>query len=1259
MKKNHLSFMLTLLLTSFGVSVSAATSFDLASSIDAVATAGTHSIYVSNVDDATGFTASATSGGSLIETPAVAYTAGQKFAVLTFTDKGEAGPVTIKVSSGGVDKNITVNLKLFSNPGITLAFYDIVFWQQSNPITTNATPAYSEVLKGTYGKAEIPNQTGPFWGTAPDYEKWASFYDGLTAGADCSGGSCNPYPIPNMASIGLTGFFIPPTTGDYTFKFYSERDLAGGFFLDATCTSWRAAKGIAIKNNNETIGTVVPHANESGGTITSAPVTLTAGKAYPIYSVYHFIHTLVHSVSVVGPGITEQVIPETMLAALYDVTRPATTTVLVQTIFSDGFIAKWDAVNRGTKMAKIEGYNVYVNGVKKNTELVSELSYRAAGLAASQSYDIIVTAVDELGNESEASNVTRINTLANVTTKPGAPTNVQLAKSTGETLQLTWTDGTATGTSIVAYDVYVNDQKYNSDYYFYTNTVLIKGLQPETSYKIEVVNYNASMVASDKSTAQNISTNEFDPLDDTGLEFGEHRARLNVVKRNVSWTEGIGLNADVKDGNMYKGTPASEALTKAITEYKPGILRWGGLDANEYGFENITGPEAAAYTNKGRMFNTSIGKERKDSLLSTHAMNLNYCNEIEAMYSLCVGTKQGKGGLGNDGYERDYSVDYMDGIKFDGNGMPYYDAATAQGYKVFLNLIEYLAGPASSTYGKKRAEEGFEAPLLQKGKTKGIVLEFGNEVWGKTSHNAPIANDNYLLYPVWCRAMADSIRNLSPYWDDIKDLVYFKYSARNPRFNDSYGLNDALIRGQKGEEIQLFGTGGYIGGNLSYNPEITLGESEAHYYRLRQQNVRDNIEGIKSGMKEQIKQTGVPLRTYFYETQVSSSSYFGNLGQAVVLMNYLTSSMKVGGTVPAIFTYGGGEWRISIDGRPLSHYVMAQLINTYCKGHLVESNVESNNTIMVESGGTAGVNLRPLTNYDPVATSVYNNGKQWSILLISRDFDNDYSVQLSLPSDIGTISKAKKFVVSGDNWSIREGYTSTEENVTLTDGQLVYVPKFSMVLYTFEATDPNFEKLPLGYFDRVRPESIELTGDFFINTNKGSTKITPVIEPDDVFSKEVIWEISHENNKHIPESQALPTITYGVDNITVRAMSGKECNGSVWLKATLADNLSVSKSVEIVLSNQKSECEYDIATENVESGNLFVYPNPADDVLYVNTGSDNLYTVTIYNNIGMRVMAETASSQLIEMNVASLPTGEYHIMVEGVGTKNVSSFIKK
>ena len=1179
-------------------------SFEAPENVELIIGSGQSKLILSDVKNVAGagdFSVTVNSGDThLAGSPTVEYTAGQNFALLNVTENGTEGTVSVKVTAGSVEKTVAINIAEFSNLGIELSIYDVAFWQVINVITTGATPIFREVV---VDKAEMPSEVGSlddpsnFW-----YGKWDGIRVGFTTGSDCNQTPpCNPNPIIDLGTLVMKGFFIPKVTGEYSFSYHGARNsLAGGVWLDPEGESWRNAICLAGTKGDHG-GIITGTVAEGNRRIFSEPITLEANNAYPIYGIGWFTHALDWDISYKGPGVDEwTIIPVELLSPLYDIKRPeAPAGVKAHTVMNEKILLEWNMVSSGTKMAKVVGYNVYVDGKKDNTELVAGTRILIEGLTVSTGYDIFVTSVDELGNESLISNVVRATTSSSADTPPEKPDTPRCEAKTGEVLKMRW-DKPA---GIVAYDIDIDGVKYNTDY-IYADTFFVRKRIPGTEYTIRIRAYNGSLTASEWSDEVKVTAGVFDSEAEQLPGFNEYRVRLDIGQRNISWTEGIGINVDVK-GKVFYSNNNDNYVQNMMTAFKPGIVRWGALGANVYGFQTVTGPggeSGGRALELDHYFKASVGKERQDLGFATHAMNMDYCNRIESYYSLCIGTKDNAAAGGS----ANYTVDYMD---------------PENGYKVFQNIIEYLAGPADSPLGMVRAEEGFLEPLLTKEKSKGLLIEFGNEVWGQESHDAPIGR-NYAAYGEWCRAMADSMRK-SPYWEDVKDLICFGYSGRGPSIGSE---NTNVTRGTSHGQIQSIILSGYLGGNGEYDPGVDYGQSMEHYYRLRISQIADNLNGMQALMREQMLMTGGPLKTYFYETQVSTPSYFGNLGQAVVLSDYITATFKYGGIVPSLFAFGEGQWTVNVNDKPLAHLEIGRLINTYCKGHIVESSVVTTNQIMIDRQYGS---FTPIANFDPVGASVYNNGENWSILLFSRDFDNEYSVQIKLPDNIGELKNVKRHMIGGNEEgpSVRLGFDHIEnESVTLNDGDIVYVPPYSMVLYTFEANDPEFEALPLGHFDRVLPQAVELTGNTEITTNGGNTRITGIVSPEDAFSKAILWEFSESNNPHAT-GKPFPIMAVGTDYAIIRANRGSTCNGSLWLKGTLVDNPAVSGSIEITFTNQTANCQYtEIGVDGAETGaTVSVYPSLADETLFVNTNTGDFSTVTIYSSIGIRIMADRKS----------------------------------
>jgi hypothetical protein len=132
-----------------------------------------------------------------------------------------------------------------------------------------------------------------------------------------------------------------------------------------------------------------------------------------------------------------------VLAAPYDLTA---------TSLTGGMELNWKAP---TGMSSVT-YDLYIDGVKSNSEPINGTTYVADNLVNGQQYEFYVVGVDKYGNETEQSG-----------TVVAAPTNTQLEAPIG--LTATAGDGAVelqwgySGSATVTYDVYMDGTKINTN----------------------------------------------------------------------------------------------------------------------------------------------------------------------------------------------------------------------------------------------------------------------------------------------------------------------------------------------------------------------------------------------------------------------------------------------------------------------------------------------------------------------------------------------------------------------------------------------------------------------------------------------------------------------------------------------------------------------------------------------------------------------------------------------------------------------------
>lgn len=211
------------------------------------------------------------------------------------------------------------------------------------------------------------------------------------------------------------------------------------------------------------------------------------------------------------------------------------------------------------------GYNVYVNGEKVNTELVTATEYDLTGLTPATDYSVEIEAVDAAGNVSEKSEAATFTTAKAADTEaPSVPTDVKASdvKKTGATV--TWTASTD-NEEVAGYNVYVNGTQVN-DTLVATTEYVLTGLTEGTEYTVEVeavdTNNNVSAKAAATFTTKKDAVNP-DPtvVDKTELKATTAKADAALAATDKYTAESLKALQAVYD--QYASVLNDENATQA------------------------------------------------------------------------------------------------------------------------------------------------------------------------------------------------------------------------------------------------------------------------------------------------------------------------------------------------------------------------------------------------------------------------------------------------------------------------------------------------------------------------------------------------------------------------------------------------------------------------------------------------------------------------------------------------------------------------
>lgn len=228
-----------------------------------------------------------------------------------------------------------------------------------------------------------------------------------------------------------------------------------------------------------------------------------------------------------------------VLATPLDVIAPASPTgVAIVSAQNEQLDLTWDANSEDD----LAGYNVYLDSgsgfVKHNSNLVTGVTYSIESLVNGQNYTVHVTAVDESGNESTASN--QINVTITDTIAPEAPTGLQTTAFTDTTIDIEWDESPEE--DVAGYNVYVDGAIEASS--VATPSYSIAGLLEATSYDIYVTAVDTAGNESNTSITISQTTQDLIPSAPTGLV-----ASPAATEMGLSWD--VSAETDLAGYNIY------------------------------------------------------------------------------------------------------------------------------------------------------------------------------------------------------------------------------------------------------------------------------------------------------------------------------------------------------------------------------------------------------------------------------------------------------------------------------------------------------------------------------------------------------------------------------------------------------------------------------------------------------------------------------------------------------------------------------------
>lgn len=213
----------------------------------------------------------------------------------------------------------------------------------------------------------------------------------------------------------------------------------------------------------------------------------------------------------------------------------------------------------------VTGYDVYRNGTKLNTALITGTSFNVTGLTAAIAYQFYVNARDAAGNTSLNSNTVNITTPD--TQAPAAPTGLTASSITQTTLTLNWSASTD-NVAVTGYDVYQNGVKINASPVTLT-TYNVGGLSPSAAYQFYINARDAAGNISANSSTINVTTASVPDTEPPASPANLIASAITQSSLSLTWTassDNVGVTGyDVFQNNSKVNTSPVTTTSYNIT----------------------------------------------------------------------------------------------------------------------------------------------------------------------------------------------------------------------------------------------------------------------------------------------------------------------------------------------------------------------------------------------------------------------------------------------------------------------------------------------------------------------------------------------------------------------------------------------------------------------------------------------------------------------------------------------------------------------
>ena len=293
-----------------------------------------------------------------------------------------------------------------------------------------------------------------------------------------------------------------------------------------------------------------------------------------------------------------------------------------------------------TDNISVTGYDVYQNGIKVNTSVVTNTTFNVTGLAALTDYEFYVVARDAAGNLSAPGNTVTV-TLPD-SQSPTAASNLTASNITATSLTLTWNAATD-NVGVTGYDIYQDGVKINIDPVTGTS-FNVNGLSEATAYNFFITAFDASgNISPNSNTLVATTVDSQAPSAPAGLVSSNITSSTVTLNWNPSsdnvavtgydiYQNSVKVNSSIITGTSFIATGLSAST--AYSFYVQARDAAGNISTNS-NVVNVTTSAAPSCTNTG-----AINFQRWNNITGVAVSNLtsnaNYPNNPSTSGTLPV-----------------------------------------------------------------------------------------------------------------------------------------------------------------------------------------------------------------------------------------------------------------------------------------------------------------------------------------------------------------------------------------------------------------------------------------------------------------------------------------------------------------------------------------------------------------------------------------------------------------------------------------------